>query len=78
MDVAVVGNLTQAMEELKRGGFWSVGAVAEEPGARLYCQQDYAMPTVLALGAEGAGLSRLVREHCDFRVTIPMAGPLIL
>lgn len=72
--VAVVPNLTQALDALKQAGFWSVGAVADEPGACLYYRQDYAMPLVLALGAEGAGLSRLVREQCDFRVTIPMTG----
>lgn len=73
VDVAVVPNLTQAMERLQKAGFWSVGA-ALGPKAVAYHQQDYKMPTLLVLGSEGKGLSRLVQEKCDFLVTIPMHG----
>ena len=67
-----VPNLSRALDELKDLGFWAVGLdqdATEVLGATAHRR------TVLVLGAEGSGLRRLVREHCDVLVTIPMAGP---
>ncbi|WP_067928191.1 23S rRNA (guanosine(2251)-2'-O)-methyltransferase RlmB [Alicyclobacillus shizuokensis] len=70
--VARVSNLVQAMERLKSAGYWLVGTdVAAETG---YTQVDYTGPTAVVIGAEGKGLSRLVKEHCDYLVRLPMQG----
>jgi 23S rRNA (guanosine2251-2'-O)-methyltransferase len=67
-----VTNLARAMRELKERGVWLIGAderaETELYGARL------AGPLAWALGAEGEGLRRLTREHCDELVRIPMLG----
>jgi len=70
--IATVVNIARAIEELKDLGVWTVGldASATEP----YDGADYTMPTAFALGAEGEGLRRLVRERCDRLVGIPMRG----
>lgn len=73
VDIAVVTNLVQALERLKKAGFWVVGSTLSANSIPYY-QQDYKMPTLLVMGSEGKGLSRLVDEHCDFRVQIPMFG----
>ena len=70
--IADVVNIAQAIEELKQLGVWSVG-LAGEAGER-YDQVDFTGPTALVLGAEGAGLRRLVRERCDRLTSIPMRG----
>jgi 23S rRNA (guanosine2251-2'-O)-methyltransferase len=48
----------------------------DERGDRDYDQVDYAERAVLVFGAEGKGLHQLVRQHCDVRVRIPMAGKI--
>lgn len=73
VDVAVVSNLAQGLKRLKEAGFWIVGAANDEKAVD-YFQQDYKMPTVLVMGSEGKGLSRLVQKNCDFLVRIPMRG----
>lgn len=70
--VAEVVNIARAIQELKDLGVWSVGLAGEADQA--YDQVDMTAPTALVMGAEGAGLRRLVRESCDFLVSIPMAG----
>ncbi len=67
-----VTNLVRALEHLKKAGIWIAGA-AGEAEQELY-QADLKGPIAVALGAEGAGLRRLTREHCDFLIKIPMAG----
>jgi 23S rRNA (guanosine2251-2'-O)-methyltransferase len=67
-----VVNIVRAMEELKERGVWLVGLAGD--GAQAYDAVDYRPPTAIVLGAEGEGLRRLVREHCDFLVRIPMRG----
>ncbi len=65
-------NLAREMDYLKKEGFWLVGA---EMSADLpFFEADYDCPLVLLLGSEGKGLSRLLREKCDFLVQIPLAG----
>ena len=70
--VAEVVNIARAIEELKDLGVWSVGLAGE--ATQSYDEVDFTGPTALVMGAEGPGLRRLVREKCDFLVSIPMAG----
>jgi 23S rRNA (guanosine2251-2'-O)-methyltransferase len=70
--VAEVVNIARAIEELKGLGVWSVGLAGE--ASQAYDEVDFTGPTALVMGAEGPGLRRLVREKCDFLVSIPMAG----
>jgi 23S rRNA (guanosine2251-2'-O)-methyltransferase len=70
--IADVVNIARAVEELKELGVWTVGLAVD--AAASYDQIDLTMPAALVLGAEGAGLRRLVRERCDFLMKIPMAG----
>jgi 23S rRNA (guanosine2251-2'-O)-methyltransferase len=67
-----VTNLARALEGLKERGIWIYGA-AGEASLTLY-QTDFSGAAALVLGAEGAGLRRLTREHCDALVKIPMHG----
>ena len=70
--VAEVVNIARAVEELKEAGVWTVGLAGD--AEKRYDQIDYTLPTALVVGAEGAGLRRLVRERCDWLVSIPMQG----
>ncbi len=70
--VADVVNIARAIEELKEAGVWTVGLAGDAP--RAYDDVDLTVPTALVVGAEGAGLRRLVRERCDWLAAIPMAG----
>jgi 23S rRNA (guanosine2251-2'-O)-methyltransferase len=70
--IADVVNIARAIEELKQLGVWSVGLAGEAD--ERYDQVDFTVPTALVLGAEGAGLRRLVRERCDRLASIPMRG----
>jgi 23S rRNA (guanosine2251-2'-O)-methyltransferase len=72
MPVALVSNLNQAAERLKKEGFWLYGAEAD--GEKDYYQVDYDLPLVLVIGSEGKGISRLLRQNCDLILTIPMPG----
>lgn len=66
-------NLTRVLEHLKEKGVWTVGADA---GATLtYTEVDYTVPVAIVVGGEHRGVRRLVRETCDFLVSIPMPGP---
>ena len=71
--VAKVTNLTAAMEELKQKGLWFVCADME--GELMY-QQNLTGPIGLVIGNEGSGVSRLVKERCDFTARIPMKGEI--
>jgi 23S rRNA (guanosine2251-2'-O)-methyltransferase len=70
--VADVVNIARAVEELKDAGIWTVGLAGDSP--KRYDQIDLTVPTAFVLGAEGTGLRRLVRERCDWLVSIPMRG----
>lgn len=72
LPVARVSNLTAALRELKKRGLWVYGTAAESQMS-LY-QTDWRSPTVLVIGSEGKGMSRLVGETCDQTVSIPMKG----
>lgn len=67
-----VTNLVRAMELLKQAGVWLYGAAGEASGT-LY-QIDCQGSIGIVMGAEGSGLRRLTREHCDALFSLPMAG----
>ncbi|MCR4936385.1 MAG: 23S rRNA (guanosine(2251)-2'-O)-methyltransferase RlmB [Oscillospiraceae bacterium] len=72
--VARVPNLPAALRELKERGLWVFGTAADGP-ADLW-HTDFTGPLALVIGSEGEGMGRLVREHCDFLVRIPLRGKL--
>ena len=72
MPVARAANLTAVLQDLKKRGLWVYGAEAD--GSSPLWKTDMKGPICLVIGSEGRGISRLVRENCDFIVTIPMAG----
>lgn len=69
--VAKVTNMTRAIEELKKAGLWITCAHMK---GTVYYEANLKGSVGLVIGAEGTGVSRLVREHCDFTVKIPMYG----
>ena len=72
--IALVPGIPTALQQVKDQGLWVVGLddAADEPLERL--ERLAGEPICLVLGAEGAGLARLVRERCDMIVSIPMYG----
>ena len=71
--VAKVTNLVRTMEELKQKGIWFV--CADMGGESMY-RMNLTGPIGLVIGNEGEGVSRLVREACDFIASIPMKGDI--
>jgi 23S rRNA (guanosine2251-2'-O)-methyltransferase len=69
--VAKVTNLSQTIEDLKKEGLWF--ACADMSGEVMY-KQNLTGPIGIVIGSEGEGVSRLVKEKCDFTVKIPMFG----
>ena len=72
--VARVPNLTALLKELKDEGIWVFGA--EASGSTPLYEADLKGPAAVVIGSEGSGMSRLVAEQCDFKVSIPMRGKL--
>lgn len=70
--VAVVTNLTQSIQSLKEKNFWVVGADMEN--AIDYRKMQCDVPLLLVVGSEGFGISKLVKKHCDYMVSLPMVG----
>ena len=70
--VVKVVNIVKAMEEFKKSGIWVAGA--EAGGDMLYWKADFTGPLALVLGGEGRGIRRLVKERCDYVVSLPQAG----
>ena len=71
--VAKVTNLSAVMEQLKEKGLWFV--CADMDGEVMY-RQNLTEAIGLVVGNEGSGVSRLVKEHCDYTAAIPMAGDI--
>ena len=71
MRVAKVTNLSSVIDDLKERGLWFYAA--DMDGESLY-STDFKGPVGLVLGSEGDGISRLVKEKCDFVVSVPMYG----
>ena len=72
--VARVTNLVRLIEQLKERNIWVVGAAGD--AKQTYTEWDWTLPAAVFLGNEGHGLHRLVREHCDTLVRIPVVGKL--
>lgn len=68
-----VTNLARTMEALRERGIWLVGTALEEGAKSLY-DTSLTGPLGIVMGAEGSGMRRLTREHCDFLAYIPMQG----
>ena len=73
LKVARVGNLARLIEQLKEKGIWTYAAVME---GESYDHMDLTGPIALVIGAEGEGVSRLVKETCDKRVSLPIRGQI--
>ena len=71
MKIAKVTNLVQTIKELKEKNFWIVGTDMQGTD---YDKIDYKGNIAIVIGNEGSGMSRLVKENCDFIATIPMIG----
>ncbi len=71
MKVAKVVNITRTLAELKERGVWVIGA--DMDGQKL-SETDLTGATALVIGAEGEGISRLVKDECDLTVALPMRG----
>ena len=74
MPVARVSNLVAAIQDLKERGLWIYGTAAD--GATPLHQVDLTGPAAIVIGSEGDGMSRLVAEQCDFKVSIPLKGKI--
>ena len=70
---ARVSNIGQAVDQLKERGVW---VAACDMGGKAYTEQDLTGSLAVVIGSEGTGISRLVREKCDFVVSIPMKGKI--
>ena len=70
--VVKVVNIVNALEELKKAGVWVAGA--EAGGDALYWDADFDRPIALVLGGEDKGVRRLVRERCDYLLSLPLMG----
>jgi 23S rRNA (guanosine2251-2'-O)-methyltransferase len=71
LPIAKVTNIASAVDELKEMGVWTFAA---EAGGADYHNTDFDLPCAIVMGSEGGGVSRLVKEKCDFLVSIPMYG----
>ncbi|HEX9069486.1 MAG TPA: 23S rRNA (guanosine(2251)-2'-O)-methyltransferase RlmB [Ktedonobacterales bacterium] len=72
MPVAQVTNISRTLDELKKRGLWCIGLAGE--AKTIYSDANLTGPVALVVGNEGKGISRLVREHCDLLVSLPMRG----
>lgn len=70
--IAQETNLTRTIDALKKQNIWVVGLAGEAKAE--YEQVDLTGPLALVVGNEGKGISRLVREHCDLLIKLPMRG----
>ncbi len=70
--IAKVNNIPNTIDSLKKEGLWIYGADAD--GDKYYFDTDLKGSVVLVIGSEGKGLSKLVKEKCDFLIKIPMYG----
>lgn len=71
MNIAKVTNIVQTMEYLKKNGYWIIGTDMDGTD---YKKLNYSGKIAIVIGNEGKGISRLVKENCDFIASIPMKG----
>lgn len=69
--VAKVSNIAMTVNELKKQGIWTFAA---EAGGHMYYETDFDCPAAIVFGSEGDGVSKVVKDACDFIVSIPMYG----
>lgn len=74
MKIARVNNITETIRYLKENDLWICGTDINTN--TYYYNQDFKMPIGIVIGSEGFGMSRLVKENCDFLVKIPMKGKI--
>lgn len=74
MKIARVNNINETIRYLKEKDIWICGTDMDTN--TIYTNQDYKMPIAIVIGSEGFGMSRLVKENCDFLVKIPMKGKI--
>ena len=74
MKIARVNNITETITYLKDNGLWI--CVTDMNTKTYYYEQDLKGPLGIVIGSEGYGISKLVRENCDFIVKIPMMGKI--
>lgn len=74
MKIARVNNLNETIKSLKENGIWICGT--DISTNTYYDKQDFTGPIAIIIGSEGFGISRLVKENCDFLVKIPMKGKI--
>lgn len=72
LPIVSISNSVAALNALKDRGFWVVGL--DVRGKESYSRSDLVRPLAVVIGSEGKGMSKLVRETCDFLVQIPMLG----
>lgn len=72
--VARVTNIAQTIERLKEVGIWVAGT--DVAGEQSVYQADFKIPIAIVIGNEGKGIGRLIKEKCDFLVTLPMHGQI--
>lgn len=72
VNIVTVTNLVSTIDELKKNGFWIVGTALEDSVD--YRSIDYSGKIALVIGNEGSGMSKLVKNACDFIAKIPMYG----
>ena len=76
LPVARVSNITAAIDTLKKAGVWIYGTAAE--GSTTLYKADLKGAAAIVIGNEGQGMSRLVSDSCDFKVSIPMKGSICI
>lgn len=74
MKIARVNNLTDTIKKLKENGLWIIGTDMETDVT--YDKQDYTGDIAIVIGSEGFGMSKIVKDNCDFLVKIPMRGKI--
>lgn len=74
MKIARVNNITETIRYLKENDLWICGTDINTN--TYYYNQDFKMPIGIVIGNEGFGMSRLVKENCDFLIKIPMKGKI--
>lgn len=72
MKIARVNNINETINTLKKEGIWICGTDMDTN--KYYYNQDLTGPLAIVIGSEGFGMSRLVKENCDFLIKIPMKG----
>ena len=73
MNIIRVPNLANTIEKLKKHNFWIIGTDMEGTN---YTKLDYNCPICLVIGNEGHGMSKIIKDNCDFIATIPMTGKI--